>query len=95
MRSTVLISLQLLYYAVMLLVLAGVILSWLPHLRWRPIGRLIYNLTEPVFQPIRRLIPPIRLNSGVAVDLTPIIVVILVEVVYLALKILISKAIPT
>ncbi len=42
-----------------LVVLAAVILSWLPGSRDNPLAMIVYRLTEPVLAPIRRVLPPI------------------------------------
>jgi YggT family protein len=63
-------------------VIAAVIVSWLAAFNVinernnfvRTALRILYNLTEPVFRPIRRVIPPI---SGL--DLSPLIVFVLIE----------------
>lgn len=49
--------------------LASVILSWLPVDRYNPIVRFIDDMTEPVFRPFRRLIPPVG-----GLDFSPIVV---------------------
>jgi len=40
---------------------------------------ILYDLTEPVLRPIRRLIPPLRVGVA-AIDLSPIIVFVLISV---------------
>ncbi len=40
---------------------------------------IIYDLTEPVLRPIRRLIPPLRVGA-VALDLSPILVFLMIAV---------------
>jgi YggT family protein len=40
---------------------------------------ILYELTEPVLRPIRRLIPPLRVGVA-AIDLSPIIVFVLISV---------------
>lgn len=40
--------------------LARAILSWIPNLDpYNPIVQFLYQITEPVLEPIRRLIPPL------------------------------------
>lgn len=64
------------------LIIAAVIVSWLTafhvineHNNFvRTLLRLLYNLTEPVFRPIRRVIPPIG-----GLDLSPLIVIVVIE----------------
>lgn len=40
-----------------LVVLAAVILSWVPGNRHNPLAMLVYRLTEPALAPIRRALP--------------------------------------
>ena len=40
-----------------------------------PVFSFLYNVTEPVLGPIRRLIPPLSLG-GMGLDLSPMIVII-------------------
>jgi YggT family protein len=54
-----------------LLLLARILLSWVnldPH---HPVVRFLYNVTEPVLAPVRRILPP----SGMF-DLSPMVVMI-------------------
>ena len=53
------------------IVLAAVILSWIPSLQDNPIGRAISAMTEPVFKAVRRVLPPLG-----GLDLSPIVVLI-------------------
>jgi YggT family protein len=64
------------------LILIRVLLTWIntdpynPVIR-HPIVRILHRVTEPVLQPLRRVIPPI----GGTVDITPVIALILLEIV--------------
>ncbi len=40
-----------------LVVLAAVVMSWVRVDPRNPLARIVYNLTEPVLAPIRRLLP--------------------------------------
>ena len=52
-----------------MIVLAAVILSWLPPVNRRhPLAMLVLRLTEPVLEPIRRVIPLIG-----GLDLSPMV----------------------
>lgn len=62
----------------LLAVFARIILSWFPISPDSPMAPLfsfLYNVTEPVLGPIRRLLPPIGMG-GMGLDLSPIIVVL-------------------
>ncbi|MDO5618444.1 YggT family protein [Kocuria sp.] len=79
------IILGILYVLVHLLVLTvlarfvlEMVTSWSRN--WRPRGfmlvfaTVIYSVTDPVFKPLRRLIPPLRMG-GIALDLSAIILI--------------------
>lgn len=54
------------------LVIAYVLLSWLPSARESFIGQMLGKLVEPYLSPFRRLIPPI---AGM-IDISPIVALI-------------------
>ncbi|WP_028989672.1 YggT family protein [Thermithiobacillus tepidarius DSM 3134] len=58
------------------LVLVRALLSWVNPDPYNPVVRFIVRATEPVMAPARRIIPPI---SGF--DLSPIVVLLLIQVV--------------
>ena len=63
------------------LILIRVLLTWIstdpynPVIR-HPIVQILHRVTEPVLQPLRRVIPPI----GGTVDISPVIALILLEI---------------
>ncbi len=64
-----------------LLVLARVILEWVRLPDDHPVGRArgaLRRITQPVLAPVRALVPPLRIGS-VAVDLSPVIVILAVN----------------
>jgi len=63
-----------------ILILFGrMIISWLPPTGGGPVtlARLLYDLTEPVLAPVRRIIPPVGMF-----DLSFTVVVIVLLIVY-------------
>jgi YggT family protein len=56
------------------LIIAGVILSWVGQQLRHPVIPLVYQLTEPVLRPVRRVIPPIA-----GIDLSPIFALIAIR----------------
>jgi YggT family protein len=55
-----------------LVLLARIIVSWIPDVsRSNPIVRFLYQATEPVLEPARRVIPPMGM-----LDISPIVVFI-------------------
>ena len=53
------------------LIIAAVILSWVGGQMRHPVIPLVFQLTEPVMRPIRRVIPPIA-----GIDLSPVFALI-------------------
>lgn len=52
--------------------LARILMTWIPGLDpYNPIVRFLYQVTEPVLEPARKLIPPIGM-----IDISPIVVFI-------------------
>lgn len=64
-----------LFDAVYFLLMARILLSWIPHDRYHPIVEFLYNTTEPILEPFRRLMPP------VGIDFSPIIAFIILGLV--------------
>jgi YggT family protein len=54
------------------------LISWVSPDPYNPIVRLLYQVTEPVLAPLRRLAPPRRLGG---LDLSPLIAILLLEFV--------------
>lgn len=53
-----------------LVLLVRIILSWIPNVdRSNQIVRFLYQITDPVLEPARRVIPPIGM-----IDISPIVV---------------------
>ena len=58
-------------YLYSFLVFIRVLLTWIPNLDpYNPIVRLLYQATDPVLEPARRIIPPL----GGMIDISPMIV---------------------
>lgn len=79
------IVLGILYLAIHLLVLIvlarfvlEMVTSWARN--WRPRGAVlvlasvVYGVTDPIFKPLRRLIPPLQMG-GIALDLSALILI--------------------
>ncbi|TMM15460.1 MAG: YggT family protein [Actinobacteria bacterium] len=69
--------------AYVIVIFARVILSWFPITPGTPmasVARVLYSVTEPVLGPIRRVLPPMRMG-GMGLDLSPIVVLIGLQIV--------------
>lgn len=65
-----------------LAIFAAIVLSWFPvqpGSALETVRRVLFGVTEPVLGPLRRALPPVRLG-GFALDLSPIIVLIGLQV---------------
>jgi len=64
------------------ILIAGVVASWVQppthHKTARKILRFIYEMTEPVLGPIRRMLP----TSGMGIDLSPIVAFIALSIIH-------------
>lgn len=56
------------------ILLARVLISWVRVDPYHPLVQLLYQVTEPVLQPIRQVIPP-----GAGLDFSPLIAMLLVQ----------------
>ena len=58
------------------LIIIRVFLSWIPHDPRKPIFRFLYEITEPVLAPFRRLI-----GTRMAIDFSPVLAIIVLQLV--------------
>jgi len=77
--------LQILTYVLSFLLIARVLVSWLAPTGGGGIVAFIYQVTEPILAPIRRLIPP---TSGI--DWSPLVALLLLGIVTRLLSQLVS-----
>ena len=59
-------------------VIAAALISWVSPDPRNPIVRFLRQITEPVFEPIRRFLPPWKTGG---LDLSPLIVIIAIQFV--------------
>lgn len=65
------------------IVIARVVLSWFPigpDSPFRPVVRALGAVTDPILTPLRRVLPPLRVG-GMGIDLSPIILLVALEIV--------------
>jgi len=67
------------FFIFYVLLFANIILSWVRvdpyHPTWGPIVRLVYGVTDPILNPIRRAMPPMG-----GLDFSPMVVLLLARV---------------
>jgi YggT family protein len=67
---------SLLFRALSLAVLIRVFLTWIPINPYNRLVQLLYQITEPILRPFRRIIPPIGM-----VDISPIVALLVLQLV--------------
>jgi YggT family protein len=75
--------LDLVVWIFIIALIARALLSWFPMEPGTPLYGVVRTLdrfTEPVLRPIRRLLPPVR-AGGMAIDLSIIIAILVLEIV--------------
>jgi uncharacterized protein YggT (Ycf19 family) len=67
-----------------ILILAEILLSWIPRLPYNPalrwVVQFVHDVTEPYLSIFRRLIPPIGIGGG-GLDLSPIAALLVLQLV--------------
>lgn len=65
----------------LLVILARVLMSWIPNLDpHNPIAQGLYQITEPVLEPIRGILSQILPPSMGMIDLSPIVVFFIIRI---------------
>jgi len=54
------------------------IISWVNPDPYNPIVRILYKLTEPILEPIRRML--FRVTSNIMIDFSPFVAIILLKI---------------
>ncbi len=65
-------TINLLFTALTLVIIARVILSWLPQYMDSSFGRAIYQISEPILRPIRNMLP----RTGM-MDFSPMVALVI------------------
>lgn len=60
------------------------IISWVQPNPYNPIVRMLYRLTEPVLQPIRRMLA--RSIGNMGIDFSPLVAIILLNILVVILR---------
>ncbi len=80
MFLSVLASLLRLY---VLIIVVRILFTWIPVNPWSnfaKVVRVLSMITDPVLNPLRRIIPPLRFG-GMGIDLSPMILVIVLSLI--------------
>jgi YggT family protein len=69
--------LEILKYAI----IARAVLSFFPISGYNPLVRILYQVTEPILSPIKRMMDNSGFGKNMMIDITPIIALLLLELV--------------
>lgn len=70
------------FHLLELIIVADVILSWIPIKALQPLKKVIYNLTAPMLGTIRKLLEKSIIGGkGMTLDFSPIIAIILIRAI--------------
>ncbi len=89
MGTIILNTVNLLFTALTLVIIARVILSWLPQYQNTSFGRAVFQISEPLLAPIHRLMPP----TGM-LDFTPMIALVVLIVLQTIITTIIQSIFP-
>jgi YggT family protein len=76
--STLITIISLFFQIYEFLILIRVLLTWINLNPYHPVIQALYRITDPVLEPLRRIIPPI----GGMIDLSPVVALIGLEILH-------------
>ncbi len=79
-------TVDILFPLLTLIIIARVIISWLPQYRYSQVGRIIFDISDPIMRPIQNMMP----STGM-IDFSPMIAIIALWVIQIVLDTIISS----
>jgi len=73
------------FYTIELLILIRIIFSYLRIGPYNPIGRIVYELTEPILAPAREIIYKIGIDTGMF-DFSPLLAIFILRIISSIIK---------
>ncbi len=90
LQALLLHAVDIFFYLLEMLILVRILLSWIVGYQGGSVMRLLYNLTEPILQPVRNMVDKSPLGGGVGLDFSPVFPLILLRLVKALLMALIQ-----
>ena len=78
-------AINILFNIIEILILVRIILSFLNINPYNTIGRLVYELTEPVLAPAREIIYKLGVNTGMF-DFSPLLAILILRIISSIIK---------
>lgn len=80
-REFVLFFVSMLFFILQFAIIIRALMSWFNPSPENPVVRIVYEITEPVLAPLRRIVPRIGM-----IDITPIVAILLMQVIESVLR---------
>ena len=64
------------FQILIMIILIRIILLWFPHNPYNPLIRIVYQISNPILNPIRHVISPIG-----GLDISPIIAIFIIQLI--------------
>ena len=90
LQALLLHAVDIFFYLLEMLILVRILLAWIVGYQGGSVMRLLYNLTEPILQPVRNMVDKSPLGGGVGLDFSPVFALILLRLVKALLMALIQ-----
>ena len=90
LQALLLHAVDIFFYLLEMLILVRILLSWIVGYQGGSVMRLLYNLTEPILQPVRNMVDKSPLGGGVGLGFSPVFALILLRLVKALLMALIQ-----
>ena len=73
-----------------ILIIIRVFMSWVPNLRYTTIGNFIVTLTDPILEPVKRMMDKSPLGGGMMLDFSPVIALFILDIIQMIILGIIS-----
>ena len=80
-RNFIIMFVNILFFILQFAIIIRALMSWFNPSPDNPIVRIVYEITEPVLAPLRRIVPRIGM-----MDITPIVAILLMNVIQATLE---------
>ena len=83
-------AIDFIFWIASIAIIVRALISWFPVSKDNQIVKLLYQLTEPILAPIRRLVENSSIGRSIMFDISPIVALILLEVVKNIIKMILK-----
>lgn len=73
-------AVEVFFQVIYILIFIRILLSWFPGARGSGIGSMIYEVTEPIMGPIRKMVAKSPIGGGMMLDFSPLIALFILQI---------------